>query len=73
MGQVKDIVQQLDRRYEGIWARLEETITPEAVFEIFQQLSDNYSPTLTVSRVQGPLVERLARGENEESEQVRVT
>lgn len=73
MGQVKEIVQQMEQRYEGVWARLEETITPKAMFEVFRQLSDNYSPTLTVSRVQGPLVERLAREGNGGSEQLRVT
>lgn len=34
-------------------------ITPESFFTTFKQLSDNYSPTLTVSRVQGALVESL--------------
>ncbi len=46
-------------RYPELMATLERTITAEAYFQIFQQLSDNYSPTLTVSRVQGALVEQL--------------
>jgi hypothetical protein len=52
----------LDRitdRYPDIFDRLERMVTGEAYFRIFQQLSDNYSPTLTVSRVQGPLVEQI--------------
>lgn len=50
---------QLLERHSGLLERLEETITGEAFFQIFQQLSDNYSPSLTVSRVQGPLVAQL--------------
>lgn len=46
-------------RYPDALATLERIVTGEAYFNLFQQLSDNYSPTLTVSRVQGPLVERL--------------
>jgi hypothetical protein len=38
---------------------LDRIVTGEAYFRIFQQLSDNYSPTLTVSRVQSPLVEQI--------------
>jgi hypothetical protein len=45
--------------YPGILDSLERLVTGEAYFAIFQQLSDNYSPTLTVSRVQGPLVEQI--------------
>lgn len=55
----KTAVEQLEQRYPGLWRILEETVTPEAYFHLFQALSDNYSPTLTVSRVQGPLVESL--------------
>jgi len=50
---------QLLERHPRLLERLEETITGEAFFQIFQQLSDNYSPSLTVSRVQGPLVAQL--------------
>lgn len=49
----------LPERHPGLFATLDRVITPEAYFRTFQQLSDNYSPTMTVSRVQGPLVERL--------------
>jgi hypothetical protein len=49
----------IPERYPSILDALERLVTGEAYFEIFQQLSDNYSPTLTVSRVQGPLVERI--------------
>lgn len=56
-----DLLEHLDERHEGLWRRLDETVTRQAYFKVFKQLSDNYSPTLTVSRVQGPLVEALAR------------
>jgi hypothetical protein len=46
-------------RHPGIMETLDRMVTGEAYFQIFQQLSDNYSPTLTVSRVQGPLVEQI--------------
>jgi hypothetical protein len=52
----------LDRilsQHPGVLDTISRVITGDAYFRIFQQLSDNYSPTLTVSRVQGPLVERL--------------
>jgi hypothetical protein len=38
---------------------IDRVVTGEAYFDIFRQLSDNYSPTLTVTRVQGPLVESI--------------
>jgi hypothetical protein len=38
---------------------IDRLITGETYFEIFRRLSDNYSPTLTVTRVQGPLVEEI--------------
>ncbi len=63
----KSAIDQLEQRYPGLWRRLEETVTREDYFRLFQALSDNYSPTLTVSRVQGPLVEALLadlRGDN---------
>lgn len=56
-----NMLQRLDERYEGLWNRLDEMVTRQAYFEVFKQLSDNYSPTLTVSRVQGPRVEELAQ------------
>jgi hypothetical protein len=46
-------------QYPGIMETLDRIVTGEAFFHTFQQLSDNYSPTLTVSRVQGPLVEQI--------------
>ena len=55
----KQIIETLDQRYPNIWEKMEEIVTGEAYFEIFKKLSDNYSPTLTVSKVQGPLVESL--------------
>lgn len=57
--QAQDAIRQLEARYDGLWRRLEETVTAENYFELFKKLSDNYSPTLTVSRVQGPLVNSL--------------
>jgi hypothetical protein len=56
------LVQRLTDRYPGLWDRMDRVVTREAYFSIFKQLSDNYSPTLTVSRVQGPLVESLLAG-----------
>ena len=49
-------------QYPGIMETLDRIVTGEAYFRIFQQLSDNYSPTLTVGRVQGPLVEQILAG-----------
>src|SRR5215204_3687479 len=46
-------------QYPGIMETLDRIVTGEAYFRIFQQLSDNYSPTLTVGRVQGLLVEQI--------------
>ena len=60
----KESVQQLDKQYSGIWQRLEEEVTAVNYFNLFKQLSDNYSPSLTVSRVQGPLVESLLADTN---------
>jgi len=56
---VKRLIQGLEGRYSGLWERLEQTVTGSNYFRLFKRLSDNYSPTLTVSRVQGPLVESL--------------
>lgn len=54
--------QQIDRilsRHPQALDLIEQVVTGDAFFATFQQLSDNYSPTLTVSRVQGPLVEQI--------------
>ncbi len=59
MKTAREAFQQLMQRYENLPAVLNEMITPEVCFDLFKQLSDNCSPTLTVSRVQGPLVESL--------------
>ena len=64
MSTAKERLQHLDRHYVGIWQRLEEEVTAVSYFNLFKQLSDNYSPTLTVSRVQGPLVESLLTDTN---------
>jgi len=47
------------QRHPNLLGTLDRLVTGDAFFAIFQQLSDNYAPTLTVSRVQGPLVERI--------------
>lgn len=60
----KERLQHLGRLYTDVWQRLEEEVTAVAYFNLFKQLSDNYSPTLTVSRVQGPLVESLMADTN---------
>ncbi len=53
------LIDGLLERYPTLLALLDEVVTPAAYFDLFEQLSNNYSPTLTVSRVQGPLVESL--------------
>ena len=68
----KTIVNDLEQRFPDIWKRLDETVTGEAYFEVFKQLSDNYSPTLTVSRVQGPLVENLLKGKGGTGSRIHV-
>ena len=69
----KDMIDGLEKRHEGLWECLEEMVTPESYFELFKQLSDNYSPTLTVSRVQGPLVEALVKEKTGSGSPIRVT
>ena len=64
MSTAKEKLQNLEQHYAGIWQRLEEEVTAVNYFNLFKQLSDNYSPTLTVSRVQGPLVELLLTDSN---------
>lgn len=54
-------IDQINARYPDLWERLETEITAADYFSIFKKLSDNYSPTLSVSRVQGPLVAALLR------------
>lgn len=49
----------LDAHYQGVFDLLNDLVTPEAVFDVFSTLSDNYTPTLTAHRVQGPAIERL--------------
>ena len=53
------LVAELAKTYPDIWSRIDDIATDENYFEIFKALSDNYSPTLTVSRVQGELVKKL--------------
>ncbi|MCA9916586.1 MAG: hypothetical protein KC445_01480 [Anaerolineales bacterium] len=60
----KIFLQTIEQNYPGIWEQMEAEITAVSYFNLFKQLSDNYSPTLTVSRVQGPLVESLLAGSN---------
>jgi len=69
----KDAIHLLERRYKGLWERLEQMVTAGEYFQLFKQLSDNYSPTLSVSRVQGPLVESLTAQISAEENLVRVT
>jgi hypothetical protein len=59
MSMERGILNQLFERYDNLLPILDEIVTAEAYFDLFKQLSDNYSPTLTVSRVQGPLAESL--------------
>ena len=53
------VLERVAKRYPDLWEKLDDVVTPENYFRTFQKLSDNYSPTLTVSRVQGQLVESL--------------
>ena len=53
----------LSRNYPDLWDRMAAIAQPERYFDLFRQLSDNYSPTLTVSRVQGELVAGLLAAE----------
>ena len=55
----KTIVDALDQRYPNLWDKIDEIVTGEAYFEAFKKISDNYSPTLTVSSVQGPLIQSM--------------
>jgi hypothetical protein len=59
MQSVSGTLAQTLERYPGAMETIDRLITGEAYFDIFRQLSDNYSPTLTVARVQGPLVEEI--------------
>jgi hypothetical protein len=54
-------LQTILKRYPTALEVVNRIITKESFFAIFKQLSDNYSPTLTVSRVQGPQVERIIK------------
>jgi hypothetical protein len=68
----KEAIQQLESRYDGLWRQLEEIVTADNYFKLFKELSDNYSPTLTVSRVQGPLVKSLLAGTTGKTSSVRI-
>jgi len=59
-------------RYPNVFETLDRFVTGEAYFNIFKQLSDNYSPTLTVARVQGPLVETVVAQGPGNQERIRV-
>lgn len=61
MEQASEMLTALTARHPGLFDRLEEIVTERAAFDLFRRLSDNYSPTLTVSRVQGALVERMVQ------------
>ena len=54
-------VARLLERYPNVFETLDRFVTKEAYFGIFKQLSDNYSPSLTVTRVQGPLTEEIIK------------
>jgi len=56
------VLENIDNQYPGLWQKLDEVVSAESYFQVFKQLSDNYSPTLTVSRVQGQLVGSLLDG-----------
>jgi hypothetical protein len=61
MQPVSGTLAQTLERYPRAMETIDRLITGESYFDIFKQLSDNYSPTLTVTRVQGPLVEAIIR------------
>lgn len=52
-----DYIDQALTQYDQLFEVMDRIITPQAYFDLFKKLSDNYSPSLTVSAVQGPLVE----------------
>lgn len=66
-------IERLEVRYPHLWRKLDEIVTAENYFHLFKQLSDNYSPTLTVSRVQGELVRDLLADIDGEESPVTVT
>ena len=65
-------LEHIDSRYPGLWQKLEEIVTAERYFQVFKSLSDNYSPTLTVSRVQGRLVTSLLNDQIGNASQVQI-
>ncbi|MEM7347984.1 MAG: hypothetical protein AAF485_27440, partial [Chloroflexota bacterium] len=68
----KETLQRMSNRYPTAFDLIEQLITPHTFFTIFQQLSDNYSPTLTVSRVQGALVEQIMKDSSADQRQVQI-
>jgi hypothetical protein len=68
----KQSITSLLEKYDQAFALLDDLVTPESYFSTFQKLSDNYSPTLTVSRVQGPLIEELLAEEIGNSSPLKV-
>ncbi|HMP40176.1 MAG TPA: hypothetical protein PKA05_07335 [Roseiflexaceae bacterium] len=59
MGHVPYDFNRMLQRYPNVLDLLNRIVTGDAYFHLFQSLSDNYSPSLTVSRVQGGLVKEL--------------
>ena len=72
MTSAQQTLQRAWKHYPQALALIDQVITPETFFTIFQQLSDNYSPTLTVSRVQGALVEQIMQNSPADLKQVQV-
>ena len=67
MSSESGILAQTLGRYPHAIDTIDRLITREGYFDIFKQLSDNYSPTLTVTRVQGPLVDSIVeRGQGDQ-------
>ena len=69
---IATMVNQLETRYPDIWRLIDEIVTPESYFELFKGLSDNYSPTLTVTRVQGPNVRKLLAGKGNPDNPIKI-
>ena len=72
MTSAKQTLRRVLERYPHVLSVIDQVITPETFFTIFKQLSDNYSPTLTVSRVQGALVEQLMQNNAADLDRIQI-
>jgi hypothetical protein len=73
MSSESGVLAQTLARYPQAMATIDRLITGERYFDIFKQLSDNYSPTLSVTRVQGPLVDSIVEHGEGDLERIAVS